>query len=193
MLAMISNDYLTLMLVNMSAGLFLLACFVYRGLDSPEPTRWVPGFLVAGFVATVTGLHMSLTWPLPETVGQMTIGMFNSAFGEMSVLLGVLFLGAAVALWKGWDLLTLGVYAFFAGLAAVILGLRIIEQALTMKPVLSGLGFILSGLGGVLALPAMWLRRVEAVRVVGAIVLVVASAIWALTGYVAYWHHIAKG
>ena len=66
-------DYITLMLINMVAGLVLLADFVYRGLDGANPKRWIPGFGLVGAIALVTGLHMTLTWPVP--------GSFNISFG----------------------------------------------------------------------------------------------------------------
>ena len=43
-----------------------------------------------GLIALVFGAHLVMTWPI--------IGQYNDAFGEMSVLLGVTFLGAAVCL-----------------------------------------------------------------------------------------------
>lgn len=181
-------DYLTLMLVSMTAGFFLLAYYIYQGLDDENPQRWAPGFAMTGFIALITGLHMSMTWPLP--------GSFNIAFGEMSVLFGILFLGAALALWKGWEMLTVSIYAFFAGVAAVVVGTRIINLGMTKRPLLSGMGFILSGLGGLfawlccLAKPILSLQTSRVLRIMGAIVLIGAALIWALTGYMAYWEHL---
>ncbi len=70
-------DYITLMLINLAAGLSLLSAYVYRGLDEPVQKRWVPGFGVVGAIALVTGLHMVFTWAVP--------GSYNIAFGETSV------------------------------------------------------------------------------------------------------------
>ena len=44
----------------------------------------------------------------------------------MSVLLGIVFIGASVALAQNWELITVTIYAFFAGVAAILVGLRII-------------------------------------------------------------------
>jgi putative membrane protein len=38
-------DYITLMLINLVAGLILLATYVYFGLDEPNQKRWIPGFV----------------------------------------------------------------------------------------------------------------------------------------------------
>ena len=54
-------NYITLMLINMVAGLVLLADFVYRGLDGANLKRWIPGFGLVGAIALVTGLHMMWT------------------------------------------------------------------------------------------------------------------------------------
>jgi putative membrane protein len=141
-------DYITLMLINMVAGLVLLAYYLYAGLDAPEQKRWVPGFGLVGGIALTTGLHMTLTWPVP--------GSFNIAFGETTVLFGGLFTGTAFALSLGWELMTLGIYAFFAGLAAVVIGLRLIHLGLTKQPLFAGIGFILTGLSGILAAPTLF-------------------------------------
>jgi putative membrane protein len=47
-------DYITLTLINMVAGLFILAHYVYKGLDSPNQKLWVPGFGVTGAIALTT-------------------------------------------------------------------------------------------------------------------------------------------
>lgn len=176
-------NYITLMLINMVAGLFLLAYFVYQGLGDTNQKRWIPGFGMTGAIALTTGLHMIFTWPVP--------GSFNIAYGEMSVLFGILFIGASLALAQDWDLLTVAIYGFFAGLAAVVIGVRIINLGLTRQPLLSGIGFILTGLSGICAAPALYLRTNRTLRLVGAAVLIAAALIWALTGYMAYWGHLA--
>jgi putative membrane protein len=177
-------DYLTLMLINMSAGLFLLGCFVWRDLHTSEDVgRWVPAFAIAGLVAATGGFAITFTWPLPKP--------YSMAFGEMSVLFGVLLLGLALALTKRWGLLPLAIYAVFAGAAAALLGVRIIEQKLTAMPMLSGIGFILSGACGIFSPLAVWQKHIKELRIIGAIVLFAASAIWTWTGCLAYWLHMA--
>ncbi len=175
-------DYLTLLLINMAAGYAILACFVFRGLDSDHEKAYVPAFAITGLVAVVMGAHMCAAWPLP--------GPYNSAFGETSVMLGVLFLGGALAVAKGWPLHALGIYAVFAGLAAMVVGVRILQLGLTKSPGISGTGFLLSGLGGLLVLPVLMLRKVRLVRVLAAVVLLVAAIIWARTGLLAYSGHM---
>lgn len=176
-------NYIPLMLINMVAGLFILASYVYLGLDGTQQKRWIPGFGMTGAIALTTGLHMIFTWPLP--------GSFNIAFGEMSVLFGILFIGASLSLANEWELLTVTIYAFFAGVAALVIGLRILNLGLTRQPILSAIGFILSGLSGICAAPALYLRTNHTLRLIGSIVLVAAALIWAFTGYMAYWGHLA--
>jgi len=175
-------DYITLLLINMTAGLVLLAAYLLAGLGRNRPGRWAAGFAAVGLVAFLAGLHMTLTWPVP--------GPFNMAFGEMSVLFGALYLAAAMALLTRSDLIGVGVCAAVAGAAAVALGVRMIDLGLTRRPVMSGVGFILSGAGGALTFVAVALRRVRSLRWLAAAVLVAAAAIWAATGYPAYWGHM---
>jgi putative membrane protein len=175
-------DYVSLLLVNMVAGYVLLALYVYRGLEDPLNKRWVPGFFMVGLVAFIFGGVMTLTWPLP--------GPFNSLYGEFSVLYGIIYLGAAVAIACQWSLLPVTIFAFFAGLGAVESGVRIIHAHLTNEPVMSGVGFILSGLGGVFAAPTLrfW-RENRRVRLAGVVILLGAAAIWAITTGMEYWLH----
>jgi len=176
-------DYVGLLLINMMIGYVLLAAYVYRGLDDPLNKRWVPGFAMVGVIAFVFGGHMVMTWPI--------IGQYNDAFGEMSVLLGIIFLGAAFAIGKGWSLTMVAVYAFFAGLAAIDLGACIISMKMTLVPNLSGAGFILSGLGGVMAAPTLlWFRNNRPFRTLAALILLAAALIWAVTVYPEYWMHM---
>lgn len=175
-------DYLTLMLINMVAGLVLLACYVVVGLNAEDQRKWAPGFAMTGFIALVTGLHMAFTWPLP--------GSFNIAFGEMAALYGVSFLGIALATSRNWSLLAVGIYSAVAGAAAILVGFRIKAIGLTQQPGLSSIGFILSGLAGVLLLVSVSQRKQKFFRAVFVAVLLLAAIIWALVGYGALWQHL---
>lgn len=175
-------NYITLMLINMVAGLVILAGFVYSGLDGTNPKRWIPGFGITGAIALTTGLHMIWQWPIS--------GSYNIAYGETTVLFGALFVGTCLALAFGWDLLTITIYGFFAGVTAILIGVRIIDLELTRRPFISGLGFILTGLGGVFAAPALYWHTNRPFRLLGVGVLGLAALIWAFTGYMAYWGHL---
>ena len=175
-------DYVTLMLINMVGALVTLSLFLWKGIDGEDKKKWAPAFMIPGMVAVICGFAMTFTSPLPKP--------YSMVFGEMSVFLGFLFVGAAWALTKGWKLLPLGIYAFFAGTAAILLGIRIIDLSLTKAPVLSGLGFILTGIGGVFAGLTIWQYEVKFLRAIGIMTLLAAAAIWALTGYLAYWNHM---
>ena len=176
-------DFLTLLLVNMTAGYVLLALYIHKGLHDPQQNSWGLGFSATGIVALVFGSYILFTWPLP--------GAYNSAYGETSALLGTIFLAAGVGMIKRWDLRAIAGYAFFPGVAAVVLGLRIIDLDMTKAPLLSGVGFILSGLGGICALPVLaYFKENQNVRLVGTIVMLAAAAIWAATAYPGLWGHM---
>jgi putative membrane protein len=175
-------DYVALLLVNMTAGFFLLAWFIYRDFAGTNRKRWVPAFAAVGLVAFVAGLHMSFTWPLP--------GSFNEPYGNTSVLLGIGFLGTAWALAKDWDLFAIGIYAFFSSLVPIVIGPRLIMLGMTQQPLAAGTGFVLSGIGGILTAVNYSLRTSKVLRLVTAIVLVIAGVIWAFTGYGAVWEHL---
>jgi putative membrane protein len=118
-------------------------------------------------------------------------GAFNIAYGETTLLFGVLFIATSVALAMSWDLYSITLYAFFVGLTSILIGIRIINLDLTRRPLISGIGFILTGLGGVLAAPSfIYFKTNQVWRTAGAIVLLLAALIWAFTGYMAYWGHL---
>lgn len=96
--------YNTVMAVAAGAGLLLVVGLIRR-VAAPKseivPEGWAVAFGVLGIILTVTGLHMTLTWPLAE-------GGFpfdNIIFGEPSLAFGVLMLGAAFLLWHRGSLL----------------------------------------------------------------------------------------
>ncbi len=175
-------DYVALLLVNMVCALVVLAFFLWWGLGREDAGHWTPVFGICGLVATVAGFAMTFTSPIPKP--------FSEIYGNTSVLLGVLFLGATWALARGWNLLPLGIYAFFAGAAAVVIGVRIIHLGLTPAPQVSGAGFILTGLGGVGAGLVLWKHEAKALRLAGVLVLLAAAALWAFTTVMAYWTHM---
>jgi putative membrane protein len=173
-------DFLTLMLINLMVAFVLFALYMAKFIDK-DPKKAVPGFLLTGFIALATGFHMIFTWPLP--------GPYNFVYGEMSIILGGIFFVAGLAIAFGWDLITLGIYSFFAGLAAMVLGVRIFTLHLTSEPLLAAGGFILSGLSAILTLPALYFKQAKALRLVLALLLLVSAVIWGFTGYAAYWSH----
>ena len=175
-------DYVTLLLVNTVSALAVLASFLWWGLGRENQQHWAPAFGICGLVATVAGLAMTFTWPIPQP--------FCIAYGELSVLLGVLFLGAAWALARGWSLLPLAIPAFFFGAAALVIGIRFIHLSLTPMPLLPGAGFILTGLAGMAAGLVLWQRERKAWRLAGGLVVLAAGALWAFAAYTAYWAHM---
>ena len=185
------NDYITLMLINMAAGLTVLAFYICKGMDSEDQRSWAAAFLAPGLVALATGLHMTLTWPIKATTPD-NLTFANSAFGEMTVLMGVVFLSAALALARGWSLKPLAVYAFLAGVVAIVVGVRLAQLGKTLTPYLTGIGFMLSGLGGVLIGPVLCMPRDRYRRALLTLVLLAAAFIWTLTACVGYWGNMKK-
>ena len=176
-------DYLTLVMINMVAGTALLAYYLWRGLDDTDQRPYAAAFFGVGLVALITGLHISFNWPLP--------GSYNVGYGDATTLFGTVFLITSIALWQGWNLVPVSIYAFFAGIDAIIVGVRIFSLQLTKEPLLSAVGFILAGLGGVAAAPFfLWFRENRTVRLVGILLLLATAALWAVTFYGALWDHL---
>jgi putative membrane protein len=176
-------DYLTLIMINLVAGTALLAYYLYKGIEANDQRPFAAGFGAVGLLGVILGLTLTFTWPLP--------GSYNVAFGETTTLFGIVFLATAVALSQGWDLLPVAIYAFFAGVDAVVVGIRIISLGITKEPLFSGIGFILAGLGGVFAAPFLaFFKKNRALRTVAALVVLVTALIWAFTFYNSLWGHM---
>ena len=178
-------DYLTLVMINLVAGTVLLAYYLWKGLDEADQRPYAAAFFVTGLVSLVTGFELSFTWPLP--------GSFNVGYGDATTLFGVVFLGTAIALWQGWNLIPVSIYSFFAGIDAIIVGIRLYSLQLGQEPLIAAVGFILAGLGGVGAFPFLqWFRDNKTVRWIAIAILVVTAGIWAATFYSALWAHMAS-
>lgn len=178
-------DYLTLIMINLVAGTALLAYYIYAGMDAKDQRPYAAGFGIVGLLGVILGLTLTFTWPLP--------GSYNIGYGEATTLFGAVFLGAAIALSQGWDLMPVAIYGFFAGVDAVIVGTRIISLDLTKEPILSGIGFIMAGLGGVLAAPLLGLlKKSKTFRIIAALVVLVTALLWAVTFSTSLWGHLAS-
>lgn len=159
-------DYLTLAMITVIAGIGLVIYFLYIELDIEKGQALAPAFGVVGLLGIVVGLHMALTWPMP--------GSYNIPFGEATALFGAVFLAAAIALAKGWDLFPTTLLGFFFGIYAVIAGLGIINLGLTDSPMISGISYIAAGVGGILSPVAWKMRDNKTIRILGIILMLVA-------------------
>ena len=178
-------DYLTLMLMSMSGGLLALGVFFICCSKNAEPQSkapWAAAFGAAGLVAFVCGLHMALTWPLS--------GPYNSLFGESSVMFGVLFLAIALATAKGWSWGPIGLYGLPLALSAILLGVLVMMFKLTMRPEMTMVGFITTGLGGLVAIAASSRLKSRTLSLIAGGLLIAAALLWALVGGMAFWGHL---
>ncbi|WP_367402526.1 DUF981 family protein [Kocuria marina] len=119
--------YNTIMSIAVGAGLIMLV-LLGRDLHRNEnfkPEGWALASGTFGLILTITGTHMTLTWPLATY-----FPFDNIIFGETSLGFGVLLLAVAFYLWK-------------RGTALVASKDRAAEAASVAKP----LGIFVLGLG----------------------------------------------
>lgn len=94
--------YNTVMSLAVGAALLSLVA-LGRALSQKKalyPEGWALNFGVLGFILTLTGGHMTLTWPFAKY-----FPFDNIIFGETSLAFGVLLLAAAFFFWRRADLL----------------------------------------------------------------------------------------
>lgn len=89
--------YNTIMSIAAGGALISLVRFAaaLRREKDVHVESWALAFAVPGFILTVTGTHMSLTWPMAKY-----FPFDNIIFGETSLGFGVLLLALAFYLWK---------------------------------------------------------------------------------------------
>lgn len=131
--------YNTIMSLAAGAGLVALVMFArdlmrHRAEDPISTDGWALTFGALGTILTVTGLHMSLTWPL--AAGGFAFD--NIIFGETSLGFGVLMSALAILLWRRGERITDApvpmrevartarpLSVFIAGLGLALLGIMV--------------------------------------------------------------------
>lgn len=94
----VTQVYNTIMSVATGISLLLIVRFgvhLSRGKIS-HLEGWALGFAVPGFILTLTGAHMSLTWPLSK----IGFPFDDIIFGEPSLAFGVMLLAVTILLWR---------------------------------------------------------------------------------------------
>lgn len=94
----VTQVYNTIMSVSTGIILLLVVMFI-RNLQRSKIAHldgWAIGFAIPGFILTITGMHMTLTWPL----SQIGFPFDDIIFGEPTFAFGVIALGASTLLWR---------------------------------------------------------------------------------------------
>ncbi len=90
--------YNTIMAVAAGAGLVVLVMLGRQLMASPSsisPEGYAIGLGVPGLILALTGLHMTLTWPLAPA-----FPFDNIVFGETALGFGVLLLASSLYSWR---------------------------------------------------------------------------------------------
>lgn len=175
-------DYVGVMLVNLAAGLAILAHYLYKNPAPRERRSWAAGFFAVGLLGFVTSFAMTVSWPLP--------GGYNVAFGEPGLFLSTAFLGAAVTLTFEWEPLIPALYGMFGAILAIVVGVRLLTLHLTQSPTVAAVGYLSAGIGGILTAAAINWREVRWLAVLTAVILGISAVVWAITGFMSDWGHI---
>lgn len=90
--------YNTIMAVSVGIGLLLVLRFGSHLAKEKvgQLEGWAIGFGIPGFILTLTGAHMTLTWPLSK----IGFPFDDIIFGETSLAFGVMLIAAAIIIWR---------------------------------------------------------------------------------------------
>lgn len=208
------------MSVAAGAGLLLVVLLGWQLLKNARevPTEgYAMAFAVLGSILTLTGAHMTLTWPLAPT-----FPFDNIIFGEPALAFGVLMLVAAMHLWRrgpalheapdalaafsraylpvsvfvvGMGLGSFGIaaagirYTLFAAPPEEPIAGQFADHPMVEAVFISGL-YILVGIGAVLFPLALRARRTGGVATVVAVSWALAGLAFLLFGALNYFTHI---
>ncbi|MEO0212253.1 MAG: DUF981 family protein [candidate division WOR-3 bacterium] len=171
-------NYISLMLIGLSSSLIMLALF----LISKEKKKFSFPFILTSIILIIPSFHLIFNWPLEEK-------SYNILFGEPAILLGMLMFFAGLSLILEIDLFYLSILGFIFGLLSVELGVRIINLKLTYMPILAGIGYVLTGICGIIS-PFTLKFQNKKMNFLGALLLISSSFIWIFIGFLAYWLHL---
>lgn len=179
-------DYLTIMLVDLAAGLFILTLFLWKLNKPKEYSKYTVGFLMTGFLGLITALPMVLMWPLP--------GSYNIAFGEPMLFFSIILLAIGFAIEKHWALDSIVIFGVLGSIMAIVVGAQIYNLGMTSSPFFAMGGYVLTGLGGLFAAPLLYYpksRGYKGLLILVTIIFVLAAILWLYIGYSAYIAHLA--
>ncbi|MCW1294068.1 MAG: DUF981 domain-containing protein [Candidatus Parvarchaeota archaeon] len=177
-------DYLTIMLIDLAAGLFILTLFLWKLSKPKEYSRYTIGFLMTGFLGLITALPMVLSWPLP--------GSYNIAFGEPMLFFSIILLSIGFAIEKHWAFDGIVIFGVLGAIMAIVIGAQIYSLGMTSSPFVAMAGYVLTGLGGLIAAPLLYYPKNKGLLVIATILFVLAALLWLYIGYSAYLAHLAS-
>ncbi|WP_066071615.1 DUF981 family protein [Neobacillus soli] len=94
----VSAVYNTIMSVSTGIGLLLILRFGSHLAKEKvgQLEGWAIGFGIPGFILTITGTHMILTWPLSK----IGFPFDDIIFGEPSLAFGIMLIAISILLWR---------------------------------------------------------------------------------------------
>ncbi|MGC8516809.1 MAG: DUF981 family protein [Candidatus Acidifodinimicrobium sp.] len=180
---MVFADYLTIMLIDLAAGLFILTLFLWKLSKPKEYSRYTVGFFITGFLGLITALPMVLTWPLP--------GSYNIAFGEPMLFFSIILLAIGFAIEKRWAFDSIVIFGVLGSIMSIVIGAQIYNLGMTDAPLFAMVGFVMTGLGGLFAAPLLYYPKNKGLLILASVLFILAALLWLYIGYSAYIAHLA--
>ena len=191
---------MALMTDPLAANLFVIGIMfigfagyvLYRFIMKKQNTEVDSGFGIfligTGVYAAFYGLIYSVLWPAPMG------GSYSILFGDPLALLGIVSILTGVIVLKKASLAFGGIFAFFAGIYAVVSGYGGYVLGMTKSPIALLLMYLGAGIGGIFVAPMVSTKNKTVVTVTAILVVIafVGAALIALyTGYSAVGEHLA--
>ncbi len=177
-------NYITLMLVNLAAGLFQAGYFIHLQPQTEKKKSFVAGFFITGLIAVITGSMITFAWPIP--------GNYNIAFGEPYILFGLVFLGTALCLLNEWGMHSMNVFTFISGVIAIVIGARILNLGMTLFPPIAATGYFTAGGGAIFASLFNCRESNKTIKQLSVFLLLTSALIWMFVACMGYWGHLEE-
>jgi uncharacterized membrane protein len=178
-------------LVSLVLGLYMVLTWPLGTHPTPpKPAEAAEATMVIGATSMSTTSVTTMPTPKAKEEEPKNAAFANVCFGEPSVLFGAILLAASLSVARRWPMHGVALLGLVGGLVDIVIGVRIRSAGLTQTPDITCIGFILTGLLGILALPTV-ANPTKVLRTFTAILTLLAAVLWGGIGLASYWVHVA--
>ncbi|MGC8609056.1 MAG: DUF981 family protein [Thermoplasmata archaeon] len=180
-------DPLAIMLISLAMSTLIGSLyFLFTAMNRTKDIQQllIPAMGI-GFFDFVSGYFMSFTWPLPSS--------YNMLFGDPLMMLGLLLIISAAAIYKGYEIKFNSILFLFLGIYVLVASAGIVSYKLeTGDDLISAMGlYIIDGIAALLA-PILFIepKKGKYLYYLEFILLILGTLVALFIGYEAIYGHL---